>query len=138
MRKFLIFIMLQGIFIMLQGQDTTAVSGDDSWVYRVNFNSTNEYVDSVFQYIDVYMDVNGAVLTDSVVLVFMIGTDFGLSDIFLRRQLFSSALMGAEHAGLEPGTYRFNLGRYLVRPETPFIVDLGIEVQDSSEPETEQ
>ena len=98
----------------------------NSWVYKVNYQATQQQADSVTFYTDVFMDVNPAAVFDSATLAITIGSNFGLGDIYSRSIMYTSNIINGNDITSLDGAIRFYLGKYVILPTSPFVVDMNI------------
>ena len=78
------------------------------------------------------MDINPAAVFDSATLVFTIGSNFGLGDIYSRTLVYTRNIVNGTDVTNADGAIRFYLGKYVIRPTSPFIVDLEIKPKGKS------
>jgi hypothetical protein len=117
--------------LLFTGLQLAKSQNTNSWVYKVNFQAVEQQGDTLSNYTDVYMDMNPAAVFDSATLVIAIGSDFGARDIYSRGIVYTSNIVNGKDITNVDGAIRFYLGRYAIRPTSPFIVDLAIKPKGS-------
>lgn len=113
----LIFIFINSYLVFSQ---------QPQWVFKVNYEATGETIDSVIYFTKVFMDVNPAVLLDSAMLVLSISSNTGANDIYYRSVVFTPTIANGTDITNVDGIIRFYMGKYMIIPTSPFIVDLEI------------
>jgi hypothetical protein len=98
----------------------------NDWVYRTNYETTNEKADSTYNYTNVYIELNPAVLTDSAEITLTIGSAAGSADIYSKKYIFTPFILSEKDVKKKDKSYQFYLGKYVIR-DTPFVVDLSIQ-----------
>ena len=113
-------------FLLIIINCSLAFSQQPSWVYKVSYNATTEHADSVNIYTKVFMDINPAALLDSATLELSISSTAGLNDIYFRSIVNSSDMVNGNDITMADGAIRFYMGKFVILPTRPFIVDLAI------------
>jgi hypothetical protein len=119
----LIFLVIG--FQLAQSQNT------NSWVYKVSYQATQQKVDSITYYTDVFIDMNPRAVFDSSTLSITIGSDFGIGDIYSRKIVYTRDIVNGNDITQVDGVIRFYLGRYVIVPTSPFVVDMAIQQKSS-------
>ena len=124
MKKFLSLVVFVLIIFVLNAQD--AMPDNDGWINRINMVETQDCIDSVTCYTEVIVDVNRAILMDSVYVNIIIGSTPGGSDIYNQRYQYTPSLITQPGISVtDDGVLKFSLGKFIVT-ET-FFVDMLLE-----------
>ena len=124
MKKFLSLVVFVLIIFVLNAQD--AMPGNDGWINRINMIETRDCIDSVTCYTEVIVDVNRAILMDSVYVNIIIGSTPGGSDIYNQRFQYTSSVTSLPNVSVaDDGALKFSLGKFIVAGS--FFVDMLLE-----------
>jgi hypothetical protein len=119
MKKFFIFSVLAILMASSYTQE-----GDD-WINRISYNTTEECIDSIQCYTEVFVKVNMSVVLDSASICIKIGSTYGTDDIY--GQCFLNAPSLKTEVGVasdQQGDITINTGKYIIGEE--FFVDMTI------------
>ena len=106
------------------GQETP--QNDNGWIKRINSLETQDCIDSVTCYTEVIVDVNRAILMDSVYVSIIIGSTPGGSDIYNQRYQYTSSVTSLPNVSVvDDGALKFSLGKFIVTES--FFVDMLLE-----------
>jgi hypothetical protein len=91
MKKLFSLLLLSSLVLTVFAQEE-----EDMWLNRTNYINTDNCIDSVTCYTIVVVDINKAVVMDSMNFQFNIGTQYGASDIFGRSMVYTPAIYQEE------------------------------------------
>ncbi|HBH47865.1 MAG TPA: hypothetical protein DDX98_04460 [Bacteroidales bacterium] len=117
MKKLFAFILFVSITVISFAQEE-----EDMWLNRTNYINTDNCIDSVTCYTIVVVDINKAVVMDSMSFQFNIGKQYGASDIFGRSMVYTPAIYQEEGVTDNGSFFTVKLGEFIITEE--FFVDV--------------
>jgi hypothetical protein len=117
MKKLFSLLLLSSLVLTVFAQEE-----EDMWLNRTNYINTDNCIDSVTCYTIVVVDINKAVVMDSMNFQFNIGTQYGASDIFGRNLVYTPAIYQEEDVTDNGSYFTVKLGEFIITEE--FFVDV--------------
>jgi hypothetical protein len=101
-------------------------SQDSEWINRVNFEPTEQCLDSVNCYTQVIMEINPEKIPDSAWMWLKIGSEYGSDNIYSKKYQKTDSLTEQPEVAIDDqGIIIINLGSYIIAGD--FFVDMSIE-----------
>jgi hypothetical protein len=119
--KYIIILILSFLFLQQNKAQT-----NDQWIYNVNYQVTSERNANKSRLTKVFMDINPAAFDDSAKLLITIGSTLGQSDILSKHLIYTTSIINGKDILSVDGKIRIYLGKYVIKHDTQFYVDLKI------------